>query len=762
MKRRRVGKTGFSAAGVGASVLSAIVVQSAGFGTACAADETITSDSSADGSTTLQTITVTAEKRSEDLQKVPSTVTAVQGIDLQSAGPVSTKDIAAEVPGATAWNAENRARPRFFIRGIGSNEATNNAVQPIGIYYDEVYYLNSLYLGTPLFDLDRVEVLSGPQGTLWGKNTTGGAYNFVSKQPTFNYDGYAIAGVGSFDDRELEGAFGGPLAGDVLAQRVAVHWDRRSGLARNRLDGEEEGAIDDLAGRYLLLGNFTPDLTATLNLHVHRFIGDSSPTYAVTRPGVPAYDGYVAPYVTSGNRSVVDFGGFAEATRVDNGGVNLKIEDTLPFATLTSISSYDSGRRYTPVNDLANTPTVRGYSYGTNDAQQFSQELRLTSDPAERLSWITGLYYFHDNNHNYSASAALLPVSSTARGLTYSGYQQKTDSRAIFGSLTFKVNDRLALKGGLRFTSEEVGIDLNTYVSQQRVNGSVPFSSGNWWLGPQYADIPLQQVASQHERRTWGNLGYDFTPEFTIDDHQLAYARVATGYRSGNYAGGATLGSPTTIVNPEKLLAYEVGYKSTWWDDRVSLNASTYYYDYTDIQLTVNQVINGVFTSILANAGKGFVKGVELEARARITQDLTFHGNISDLRTRYTQLVTGGVSYAGYNFARVPNVTGLAALDYNVTLPKGQLKLSSDWAYSSKLNFNITNNTDPYTLQEGYWLGSVRAAYEFLDGRDSIGFYVNNVTNQVYKVQAMLYSNGYYPTRLGDPRTYGVQFTTHF
>jgi iron complex outermembrane receptor protein len=237
---------------------------------------------------------------------------------------------------------------------------------------------------------------------------------------------------------------------------------------------------------------------------------------------------------------------------------------------------------------------------------------------------------------------------------------------------------------------------------------------------------------------------------------------VATGYRSGNYAGGATFGSLPVVVNPEKLLAYEVGYKSTWLDNRISLDAATYYYDYNDIQLTVNQVVNGVFTSILANAGKGYVKGVELEARARITEDLTFHGNVSGLRTDYTQLVTGGVSYSGYNFARVPDLTGLAALDYVVPLPAGQVRFGTDWAYSSKLNFNITNNTDPYTLQDGYWLGALRANYDFLNGKESIGAYVGNVTNKDYKVQAMLYSNGYYPTRLGDPRMFGVTFTAHF
>ncbi|MBL8269706.1 TonB-dependent receptor [Steroidobacter sp.] len=711
---------------------------------------------------TLQTIVVTAQKRSENIQRVPSAVTALLGADILDDELRSTKDIAKEVPGATSWNAESRARPRFFIRGVGSNEATNNAVQPIGIYADEVYYLNSLFLGGPLFDLGRVEVLRGPQGTLWGKNTTGGAYNFVSKQPEFTTDGYAKLGIGNYGQRLVEAALGGPIYDDVLAHRFAVHYDKRGGLATNRVNGEEVGTIEDKAARYLLKAQVTQDLTATLNLHARSYSGDSTPTYAVTRPGVAAYDGYVSPYVSSGDRSVVDYGGESTPTEVDTVGANLKIEYAFGDLTLTSISAFDSGERSSAVSNLANTPTVRSYSYGTNDSDQWSQELRLTSDPSGRISWIAGVYFFRDENHNYSASATLLPVSAATRALNYSEYEQETESRAAFGSVTVDVTDRISITGGLRYTEETVGIDLDTYSSVQTVNGTVPFTNSNWWRGTQYAGLPLQLVATQHREKTWDNLGFDLTPQFTISDTQLAYVRVATGYRSGNYAGGASLGSPPVVVEPEKLLAYEVGYKSSWFDDRLTLNAAAYYYDYKDIQLTVNRIIDGVFRSILSNAGEGTVKGIELEARAQITPNLNVHGNISSLRTEYTELVTGTTSYAGYNFARVPDVTGLIGADYNISLPAGQLRFGADWAYTGEHNFNITDNTDPFVVQKGYWLGSLRASYQLPGGKSTIGAYVSNVTDKDYKVQAQLYSNGFYPTRLGDPRTYGLTLTNRF
>lgn len=725
---------------------------------ALAADGSALSDAEP---TTLGNITVTAQKRKESIQKVPSAVTAVLGQDIQDDELRTTKDIAKEVPGATSWNAESRARPRFFIRGVGSNEATNNAVQPIGIYVDEVYYLNSLFLGGPLFDLDRVEVLRGPQGTLWGKNTTGGAYNFVSKAPGFTSDGYAKVGFGNYGQKLLEAAFGGPIQEGVLAQRVSVHYDERDGWATNRQNGQDIGGLEDLAFRYQLLANITSNLSASVNFHARRFSGDSTPTYPVTRPGVPTVDGYTSPYVLNGDRSVVDYSGQAVATDVDNEGVNAKIDWSIGDLTLTSISAYDSGVRKTPAGDSGVTPTVYSYSYGKNDTRQYSQELRLASPRSDRFNWIVGAYYFNDSNHNYSATATAYPVSATNRALTYSEYQQETESRAAFGSLTYNFTDRFAISAGLRYTSEKVGIDLETLSSVSTVNGTVPFTSGNWWRVDQ-AELGLQTVASQHEANTWNNLGYDFTPQYQINENQLAYARIASGYRSGNYAGGSSVNLPAVVVDPEKLTAYEIGYKSEWLDGRLSLNAAAYYYDYKDIQLTVNRVVDGNFRSILANAGQGEVKGIELEVRAQLTPELALHGNVSSLRSKYTELTTGTTSYAGYNFARVPDVTGLIGLDYSLPIGNGALKLSTDWSYTGKHNFNITNNTDPYTLQEGYWLGTVRAAYDLAGGKTTIGVYVNNVTDKDYKVQAQLYSNSYYATRLGDPRTYGVTLTTRF
>ncbi len=709
---------------------------------------------------TLESVTVTARRREESIQDVPTAVTSVSGRLIQDDELRTTKDIAREVPGATGWNAESRARPRFFIRGIGSNEATNNAVQPIGIYVDEVYLLNSLFLGGPLFDLDRVEVLRGPQGTLWGKNTTGGAYNFVSKKPDFTPNGYVRLEAGNYGQRLVEGAYGGPIEDDVLAQRVAFHYETHDGWATNRVTGKQVGDLTDLAVRYQLLARITPDLTAGLNIHVRRLDGTQTPAYPVTRPGIPTF-GYTPPFVASGDRTHVDLNAGEPIANVDSSGATANIAWNVGDLTLTSITAVDAGTRENPEQDSDSTPVEVSRSYARNHARQLSQEVRLASPHGDTLSWIVGFYYFKDRNDSYSASATTLPVSTTLSGLTYTQYRQDTESKAVFGSVTWNATERLAFTGGLRFTSEEVGIDLEALGSVATINGTQPFVRSSWWNVSQ-AGVPLKTIATQRETNTWNNLGYDFTPQYWLAQNQLVFARVASGYRSGNYAGSSAA-APPAVVQPEKLLAFEVGYKSEWLDNRLIANANAYYYDYKDMQLTVNRVINGQFVSVLANAGRGRVKGVELEVRGRITDGITIRGNVSSLRTRFKELTTGNnVSYAGYNFARVPNLTGLVGIDYRFAFLGGGAQVGTDWSYNSKTNFNVTDNTDPYALQEGFWLGTLRASYTLPGGKTTIGAFVANVTNKTYKIQGQLYSNARYNTTLGDPRTAGMTLVTRF
>lgn len=724
-------------------------------------------------SQTLDTVVVTATHRKEALQKVATSVTAVSSKEIQSDELRTTKDVAKFVPATQGWNTESRARPRFFIRGVGSNEATNNAVNPIAYYADQVYYGNTLFAGEPLYDLERVEVLRGPQGTLWGKNTTGGAFHFISKKPAFEDSGYTKFGLGNYNSQLAETAYGGSIIDDKLAARAALHYEKRDGVATNTTTGNDVGNYQDIAGRVQFLAHLSETTDALLGFHFRKLNGTQTPWYSVTPNGAADRNGYVAPIGSgSGDRDHVAYNANLPI-KVDAQGVNATINRSFGDYTLTSITSFDQGTRQ-GIGDADYTPVEwsngSGRSYSKNTVSQISQELRLASPKEDRFSWLTGVYFFHDENNSFSASASLTDSSSTQQ-YYYTQYKQDTTSSAIFGSAGYAFTDHFKLNGGLRYTNETVGINL---VTRKASSQSSAYSvSGDWWQ-PGAISTPLTTYFSTNGRisNTWSNLGYDITPEYKLTENQLVFFRHASGFRSGNYNTYVNPNSALAnvsqfaTVKPEKLKSYELGYKSSWLGNRITLNGSVYHYDYRDMQLVVNQVYNGVFYPTLANAGKGTVNGEEIETAFQATQRLRLRVNLSHLKTRFSELQANGKSYAGYNFARVPQVTSLLGADYRFPLGEGSLTLGTDWSYTSKINFNVTDNSDPYALQDKYWLGNFHAEYALRHESVIIGAYVNNVTDKRYKTQAMLYqgalsdgSGGHYPTAYGDPRTFGASIT---
>ena len=734
-------------------------------------------DETAAAPTTLGSIVVTATRREEVLQKVPSAVTAISGDEVQDGELRSTKDVAKFVPGTQGWNTESRARPRFFIRGVGSNEATNNVVNPIAIYTDQVYYGNSLFLGSPLFDLKRVEVLRGPQGTLWGKNTTGGAFHFISQQPTFDTTGYAKFEVGNYDTRIAEGAIGGALKDDTLAGRAALHLEKRGGLATNTTTGNDVGDFTDFAGRFQLLAVVSDDFDASIKAQLRKLDGTQNPWYSVTKNGAPDRYGYTAPIGDgSGDRDHVAYS-IDLPLRVETQGLGATLNWNLAGGlTLTSITSLDHGDR-TAIIDADYTPYEwtgsGGRSYSKNTVTQASEELRLASAKNQPLSWIGGVYVFHDKNDSLGVGANLTGATAS-QNYYYTKYTQDTTSSAVFGSATYAFTDALRLGGGLRYTSETTGIDLQTIKAGSAASAYA--FNGNWWDPNALTNATYSRFFTTGGRvsNTWSNVGYDLTPEYRLADNQLVYFRHASGFRSGNYntyinpSSALSTVSQFAVVKPEKLKSYELGYKSSWLDNRLVFNTDIYHYDYRDMQLVINQVFNSIFFPTLANAGKGKVDGIEFETQYQPVQSVKLRANLSALRTKFTELNVTGVSYAGYNFARVPQRTLLLGADKRFGLSNGVITLGTDWTYTSKLNFNVTNNTDPYALQDAYWLGNLRASYSTNHDKLIVGAYVNNVADKRYKNQAMLYqgavagAGGHYPTGYGDPRLFGLTLTLKY
>ncbi|MFF7063844.1 TonB-dependent receptor domain-containing protein [Pseudomonas sp. NPDC008258] len=711
----------------------------------------------------LETVTVTAQHREQTLQEVPVAVSAIKGTSITADGVRSMGDITTFVPNASAKNPDGDGRPRWYIRGLGTGDTGAATVFPVGIYADDVYLNAPVAGGGPLFDLERIEILRGPQGTLYGKNTTAGAVNVISKKPTFDTDGYGTVGFGSKNERIVTGAVGGALVDEKLAGRVALYSEERDGFQNNDFDGNTYGDVNKKAIRLQFLAQLNPDLDALLKLHSRQFKGDGSNG---SLPVGRYYNvGYERPHGRDISLNV------NEDYRLDHDGASLTFNWYLGDYTLTSISAYDYIRNKS-TSDADYTPyEVNGASITDNSYRQWSQELRLASPEDRPLHWLAGAHYFHEDLDS-SAQRIVTPgptpngtgsnqVGTTA--LRDMGYDHRTDSYALFGNLTYDFTDAFSVTGGLRWTQEKKDIDLDL-VQLTRATANGPL-------------IPLGGVGTngnRQEDKTWEAWTYDLTPEYRINDNLRVFFRYAHGFRSGGFNTGlSTSLAQLTTVDPEELDAYELGLKSEWFDRRLTVNANLFYYDYSDIQVNLLTVNNGVLTTALTNGAKGKVKGAELEIEGQPTDRLHLRAAVSFLDTEYTDFkntnpTTGAVTgdYSGNSFVRSPrNVVSLGA-DYTIPLEVGgKLVAGGDVSFRDKEYFlaDRQSSADATLSQPHYTLANARLSWFSHDDKLSVTGFVNNLTDRRYQVHGRPNGTaGQYVITYGDPRTVGLSVTSRF
>ncbi|MBI6939762.1 TonB-dependent receptor [Pseudomonas putida] len=711
----------------------------------------------------LETVTVTAQHREQTLQEVPVAVSAIKGTSITADGVRSMGDITTFVPNAAAKNPDGDGRPRWYIRGLGTGDTGAATVYPVGIYADDVYLNAPIAGGGPLFDLERIEILRGPQGTLYGKNTTAGAVNVISKKPTFDTDGYGTIGLGSKNERIVTGAVGGALVDDKLAGRVSLYSEERDGFQHNDYDGHTYGDVNKKAIRLQFLAQLNPDLDALLKLHSRQFKGDGS------NGSLPVGRYYNVGYERPHGRDIAL--NVNEDYRLDHDGASLTFNWYLGDYTLTSISAYDYIRNRS-TTDADYTPyEVNGAAITDNSYRQWSQELRLASAQDRPLHWLVGAHYFHEDLD--SAAQRIVTPGPTPNGTGSNqvgttafrdmGYDHRTDSYALFGNLTYDFTDAFSVTGGLRWTQEKKDIDLDlTQLTRATANGPL---------------IPLAGVGTngnRQEDKTWEAWTYDLTPEYRINDNLRVFFRYAHGFRSGGFNTGlSTSLAQLTTVDPEELDAYELGLKSEWFDRRLTVNANVFYYDYSDIQVNLLTVNNGVLTTALTNGAKGKVKGAELEIEGQPTERLHLRAAVSFLDTEYTDFkntnpTTGAVTgdYSGNSFVRSPrNVVSLGA-DYTIALDiGGKLVAGGDVSFRDKEYFlaDRQSSADATLTQPHYTLANTRLTWFSANDKLSVTGFVNNLTDRRYQVHGRPNGTaGQYVITYGDPRTVGLSVTSRF
>jgi len=714
--------------------------------------------------TAVEDLLVTARRRSEDVQNVPVAITVLGGAALQRADQIRTaNDITSYVPNASASATDGRTRPRWFLRGVGTNDTGANTVSPIGIYNDDVY-INNVYLqGFPLFDIDHVEVLRGPQGTLWGKNTTGGAVHVISRRPDLDdVNGWIKLGYGDYDSVLAQGAVNIPLVKDKLAARLSASHDERDGHVTNLYDGGKRGGYEDEAIRLLVRAQPAEALDLTLNVHARTLRGDKrvSNYYPDLQQAPPYNSGYVDP---PGRDTINQAENAVE--NLDSVGGSFIANWSLGDYTLTSITAYEEGQRL--LTGGAAIPVPNALTYATSDAQQASQELRLSSPKDQPLSWIVGAYLFDEDLRAASSDGVVADIPTNVvgrkpRAYHTAAYTQDTRAYALFASGTYQINDRFNLTGGLRWSLEKKSMHLRDLTA----TGPVTFSDPSRWYLPEAVNAPLRVNYDQTESDEWREVTYDITPQVKLNDHVSGYFRFAHGFRAGGFAvSGQNTINP---IDPEVLDSYETGLKSEWLDRKLILNAAAFYYDYSDIQVLVYAQVAGSPDPVatLQNAGAGWVKGFELEAIARPVDGLRLSGALGLLKTEYTQFLTvvsnAPKDASGNAFARAPHLTASLTAEYVFPAFGGEVALGGDWSYRTRQYFNAAIQDNRLLEQKAYGLANVRAAFSPRGGAWEFAVSVQNVADSDYTVLATGPINKAVRRVSGEPRLALATVTRRF
>lgn len=735
--------------------------------------------------TALEEVTVTATRRAERLQDVAISAAAYSGEDLRALRVLQPLDLAEQTPGLLAkYGPNGLATVGFYMRGVGINDFTGTVDPSVGVYVDEVFQPTPDMLNFAVHDIARVEVLRGPQGTLYGRNSTGGAINFITARPTEEFEAFARAGYGSYDTFTAAGALGGPLS-DTLRGRLsvsAINSSSSDGYAFNRFTGNELGKIDSLAAR----GQFEWLPSEDFSLRLMYNYGDSEselPLLQHVGTRDPANPGNVCAPVIAGRvdeGACVDFlGYFDDDGDIYDGNANvdpelfLRSDDVtltmswnLGRATLTTISGYaDFSKRQS--QDIDASPNVVADNFTFNDVESFSQEIRLTSDDSFKWPWIIGANYGStdiDWFQTIDLSALAIPTSN--------GAVQSTEAWAVFGQLTIPLSDAFDFVGGLRFTNETRDWRGATFVGTF-ANLNAAFASG----APRLSQLPLPsgdpgQGGPLDFPTTVDEKKVDFSAvlRYRPTEDSMYYLSVSEAFRSGGYSS-AVIFSQAALepYDPETLRSYEVGMKHSLAENRVRINTSAFFYDFEDFQATFVRATEA--SARLQNAGDVEIIGLEASLDWVPVDNLTIGAGLSLLDTEIVETdvvlppLDGGpdATIEGNEIPNAPSVSfsGRARYQWPVS---GTLAaaIQTDFTYVDE-HFLEPNNRE-YLSEAGYFIANARLSLLSQDERWSVSAWVKNLADEEYRTAAqdLALSLGFSEIVVGVPTTWGLEFEYRF
>lgn len=715
----------------------------------------------------LEEVIVTSQRREESLQSVPLSITALGGDMIENLQVTTTEGISQFTPSLYIY-AEAVGSERYTIRGLGRTTEDLSADPGVAVFLNDAYLPRQGVANMGMFDVERVEILKGPQGTLYGKNASAGAINIITRAPTEELSGYFGIDAGNFGRLNLKGAISGALLQERVSGRLAFTYESRDGLYRNLTTGQEANDIDARGVRGSL--RFTPSDALVVDLIadwarseqdgvLKSVIADvpgtlyefftRNPVTGRPRPGItlPTQETNVRS-----SRSAIN-GGQGLETR----GVVLNARYSAASFDFVSITGARDEESYS-VEDNGRAQEITSYADSDQDTWSASQEFRFISAEPDgsdrRFSWTAGLYFFHQEGWRSMATYRnVVPFS----GITTFRQDIATDSYAAFGEGRYRLTDRLSLTAGLRYTIEEK--DFHVDASATRIPG-IP---ANGPITPFLAGDDFSAEASE----TWSKLSPKGVLEYQLGEDVLAYASVAQGFKSGGFAGQPPE-APIPEFAPEDVTNYEIGLKGEFLDRRLRTNIALFYAEYQDLQLQSFD-LNGLPATATANARNS---GIELEIVARVTDRLTMRAGASFTDPEYVHYISQQPGFAdpahtfdmsGERIGGMPSRDANFMLDYQLPIgASGIIGLQADVVHAG----DITTEFGSTLWAPSYTKGDVRVSWEPLSGSWTLSGWVNNVTDELYyRGGGPLAKYDTDSVRLGliaDPRSYGVSMTYRF
>jgi iron complex outermembrane receptor protein len=674
-------------------------------------------------SSEMSDIVVTAQKRSESAVNVPISIAVVGGEALQTMGVRNVTELSRVVPGFRVDFSGAFSQPT--IRGVGSAVLGAGISSNVATYIDGVIRPSSLSNNVPFDDIESVQVLKGPQGTLFGRNATGGAVLITTKSPSFTTGATGHFSYGRYNTIMAGASVTGGLIGDVLAGSLAVTQNRSDGFVKDIVTGKDVGGYRNYGIRSKLL--FRPSETAEFLLsYEHLYANDH-------RIAGNSYNGWSAgafdPNAVVGTERGKVAQDFAQFAKTTNDALTLK--STLDFGdvSLTSYTAKLWEDSYNSSDNDGSSSPILGVAWPIRE-RTFTQELNLTGKSG-RLDWVLGGFY-------YNNSSAWEPLGLSVGGSPLFPFQNirvKTKSYAVFADATWEVIDNLFLTGGARYGHDKAS---------------------------EVVDVLVDADPAITPSKSWNS----FTPRAVLRYQIGARSNVYASYSKGFKAG--VFNSPTVDpvpVDPEKITAYEIGFKTA--SSALQFDAAAFYYDYKNLQVA-SYTSTG---SILKNAASSEIYGLDAKLTGRVTDGLTVTIAGAYTHARYkkfpeaagyiwdpaTGVVPVSVDASGFSVLRTPDFSGNINVDYKTDLMGGQLALSGLYSYQTRVYFDAIE----YAHQKAYGTLNLRAEWTDPSDHVTFGIFGNNVTDTNY-ISSVLPNTAYFGQTFGDPATYGAEVKFRF